>query len=93
MLSANTGQITGVSGHVGYRVLLEVILQGYHVREVVRKAEQENQIRNTESVKPFTKNLEFVVVDDLLKDAAFDGVLDGIDAVAHVASPLPLTVS
>lgn len=63
------------------------------MRAVVRKAKQEKQIRNTKYVKPFEKNLEFAVVDDLLKDGAFDGVLDGIDAVVHVASPLPLTVS
>ncbi|OAL45527.1 NAD(P)-binding protein [Pyrenochaeta sp. DS3sAY3a] len=83
--------ITGVSGHVGYRVLVEALRREYNVRGVVRRTEQEKQIRNTESIKPFEANLEIVVVEDLLKDGAFDSFLDGIHAVIHVASPLALT--
>ncbi|CAN9439525.1 unnamed protein product [Alternaria alternata] len=83
--------ITGVSGHVGYRVLVEALSREYRVRAVVRKKEQQERIRNTGSVKPFADNLQFVVVEDLLKDGAFDSVLDGIHAVVHVASPLALT--
>ncbi|RAQ99731.1 Cytochrome P450 [Stemphylium lycopersici] len=89
-MSSQTLLITGVSGHVGYRVLVEALSRGYHVRAVIRKAEQEKQIRNTEPAKPFEENLEFAIVEDLLKDDTFDGLLDEIDAVVHVASPLPL---
>lgn len=85
--------MTGVSGHVGYRVLVEALRREYHVRGVVRRTEQQKQIRNTASVKPFEANLEIVVVEDLLKDGAFDSVLDGVHAVIHVASPLAITVS
>lgn len=74
-------------------MLVEALTRNYHVRGVVRKTEQEKQIRNTETVKLFRANLEIVVVEDLLKDGAFDSVLDGIHAVVHVASPLALTVS
>ncbi|CAN9393685.1 unnamed protein product [Alternaria alternata] len=68
--------ITGVSGHVGYRVLVEALSREYRVRAVVRKKEQQERIRNTGSVKPFADNLQFVVVEDLLKDGAFDSTDD-----------------
>ncbi|KAI8941571.1 hypothetical protein NX059_002786 [Plenodomus lindquistii] len=80
--------ITGVSGHVGFRVLVEALNQGYRVRAVVRKAEQEEKIRNAASIKPFAKDLEFTVVQDLLKEGAFDNELDRVSGVIHVASPL-----
>ncbi|KAH6714078.1 hypothetical protein BKA61DRAFT_735620 [Leptodontidium sp. MPI-SDFR-AT-0119] len=81
--------ITGVSGHVGFRVLAEALARNYRVRAVVRKAEQGEQIKNTESVKSFAADLEIVVVKDLLKEGAFDNVLSGVSGVVHVASPLP----
>ncbi|KAH6689732.1 hypothetical protein F5X68DRAFT_150824 [Plectosphaerella plurivora] len=81
--------ITGVSGHVGFRVLVEALSRGYKVRAVIRNAAQVEQIKAAESIKPFTAQLEFSVVPDLLLPGAFDGVLDGADGVVHVASPLP----
>ncbi|KAH7363187.1 hypothetical protein B0T11DRAFT_353295 [Plectosphaerella cucumerina] len=81
--------ITGVSGHVGFRVLVEALTRGYKVRAVIRNAAQAEQIKAAESAKPFAAQLEFVVVPDLLRDGAFDGVLDGADGIVHVASPLP----
>jgi hypothetical protein len=30
-----------------------------------------------------------VIVEDLKEDGAFDGVLEGVQYVAHVASPMP----
>ncbi|KAF2847930.1 NAD(P)-binding protein [Plenodomus tracheiphilus IPT5] len=85
--------ITGVSGHVGFRVLVEALSQGYRARAVVRKSEQVDQIKNAASIKSLSGNLEFVVVKDLLQDGAFDNVLDQVNAVVHVASPLPLTTN
>ncbi|KAH6637868.1 hypothetical protein C7974DRAFT_462263 [Boeremia exigua] len=82
--------ITGVSGHVGFRVLVEALSRNYSVRAVIRRSEQEAQIRRTESIKSREADLQFVVVEDLLKEGAFDGVLDGVDGVLHVASPLPM---
>ncbi|EXA31060.1 hypothetical protein BFJ63_vAg16608 [Fusarium oxysporum f. sp. narcissi] len=81
--------ITGVSGHVGFRVLVEALSRGYNARAVIRNASQTDQIKATNSVKPYLTQVEFVVVPDLLVPGAFDGVLDGADGVVHVASPLP----
>ncbi|KAG9258099.1 uncharacterized protein F5Z01DRAFT_670749 [Emericellopsis atlantica] len=81
--------ITGVSGHVGFRVLVEALSRGYKVRAVIRNAAQAEQIKATEPIKPYLTQVEFTVVPDLLASGAFDGVLDGADGVVHVASPLP----
>ncbi|KIL87019.1 hypothetical protein FAVG1_09573 [Fusarium avenaceum] len=81
--------ITGVSGHVGFRVLVEALSRGYKVRAVIRNASQSEQIKATDSVKPYLAQVEFAVVPDLLVPGAFHGILDGADGVVHVASPLP----
>lgn len=82
-----------MSGHVGFRVLVEALSRDYLVRAVVRRAEQGEQIKNTDSVRPLSSGLEFVVVKDLLQTGAFDHVLEGISGIIHVASPLAITVS
>ncbi|EMT70497.1 hypothetical protein FOC4_g10008958 [Fusarium odoratissimum] len=81
--------ITGVSGHVGFRVLVEALTRGYNARAVIRNASQADQIKATDSVQPYLTQVEFAVVPELLVPSAFHGVLDGADGVVHVASPLP----
>ena len=34
-----------------------------------------------------------MIVSDMTKDGAYDGFLDGVDYIFHVASPLPSSVS
>ncbi|KAH7390203.1 hypothetical protein BKA64DRAFT_645125 [Cadophora sp. MPI-SDFR-AT-0126] len=82
--------ITGVSGHVGFNTLALALARNHRVRAIVRKAEQGEQIKSTPSVKPHVANLEIVVVPDLLKPGAFDGILDGASGILHIASPLAL---
>ncbi|KAM0261236.1 hypothetical protein ACHAPA_009872 [Fusarium lateritium] len=81
--------ITGVSGHVGFRVLVEALTRGYKARAVIRNASQADQIKSADSLKPYLTQVEFAVVPELLVPDAFHGVLDGADGVVHVASPLP----
>ncbi|ENH73594.1 hypothetical protein FOC1_g10002844 [Fusarium oxysporum f. sp. cubense race 1] len=81
--------ITGVSGHVGFRVLVEALSRGYKARAVIRNASQADQIKAVDCVKPYLNQVEFTVVPDLLVPGAFDNVLDGADGAVHVASPLP----
>ncbi|KAM0321920.1 hypothetical protein ACHAQA_009817 [Verticillium albo-atrum] len=88
-MSAQLLVITGVSGHVGFRVLAEALGRGNRVRAVIRKSEQSENIKNTDSVKPYVAQLEFAVVPDLLLPGAFDTTLQGATEVIHVASPLP----
>ncbi|KAH7118358.1 hypothetical protein EDB81DRAFT_848094 [Dactylonectria macrodidyma] len=83
--------ITGVSGHVGFRVLAEALTRGYSVRAIIRKASQAALITGSKSILPYLKQLEITVVPDLLLPDAFDGVLDGASGIVHVASPLALS--
>ncbi|KAH6628995.1 hypothetical protein C7974DRAFT_471887 [Boeremia exigua] len=85
--------ITGVSGHVGFRVLIEALSRNYRVRAVVRKAEQGDRIREVKSVKPFLADLEIIVIPDLLKEGAFDCALEGVVGIVHVASPLAIATT
>lgn len=78
---------------MGFRVLVEALSRGYKARAVIRNASQAEQIKATDSVKPYLTQVEFAVVPDLLVPGAFHGVLDGADGVVHVASPLPSAVS
>ncbi|KAH6695592.1 hypothetical protein F5X68DRAFT_272878 [Plectosphaerella plurivora] len=91
-MSSQLTLITGVSGFVGFRVLAEALSRGRNVRAVIRKPEQAERIKNTESVRPHVAKLEFSVVPDLLLPGAFDEVLHGVTEIIHVASPLPSSV-
>lgn len=81
-----------MSGHVGYRVLVEALNQQYRVRAIVRQEEQGELIKSTQSIKPFVDKLEIVTVKDLQKPGAFDEVLVGASGIIHVASPLAIAV-
>ncbi|KAH6999342.1 hypothetical protein EDB80DRAFT_883696 [Ilyonectria destructans] len=80
--------ITGVSGHVGFRVLVEALTRRYSVRAIIRRADQSELIKGSKSIQPFLEQLEMTVVPDLLVPGTFDGVLDGASGIIHVASPL-----
>ncbi|KAK7035400.1 hypothetical protein VNI00_011931 [Paramarasmius palmivorus] len=79
--------ITGVSGHIGYRVLAEALKAGYRARAVVRKAAQADKIKATKSVQPYVDQLEFAVIPDLGADGAFDAHTNGVTYIIHVAAP------
>ncbi|KAH8635683.1 NAD(P)-binding protein [Alternaria alternata] len=84
--------ITGVSGHVGFRVLVEALARNYRVRAVVRRASQGSTILATSSVSSFASDVEIVVIEDLAKEGVFDSALEGVCGVLHVASPLAINV-
>lgn len=68
--------------------MVSALQAGYKVRAVVRRVEAGEQIKAARSIQPYLESLEIVVVEDLLREGAFDGALKGIDGVVHVASPL-----
>ena len=82
-------KITGITGHVGFRVLATALETGYRVRGVVRRFEQIDLVKNAPSVQTYLKRLEFVVVQDLSKEGAYDEALKGVTHIIHVAAPIP----
>ncbi|KAH8804350.1 cinnamyl-alcohol dehydrogenase [Xylogone sp. PMI_703] len=80
--------ITGVSGFIGYQTLVKALAANYHVRGTVRKSSQRDTITKSKSVVPYLKNLEILIVPDILTPGAFDEALKSVTYVIHVASPL-----
>lgn len=86
-------QVTGANGHFGFRVVVSALQAGYKIRAVVCRQEAADQIKAAASIQPYLSNLEIVLVQDLLKEAAFDEAVIGMDFVIHVASPIMQQVS
>lgn len=79
--------ITGSTGFIGSKVTLRVLEAGYRVRLSIRREEQSDKLSRI-----FAKHvdaLEFVIVPDLSTPGCFDSIMDGVQYVLHIASPLP----
>src|SRR5688572_1493434 len=82
--------VTGASGFLAIHTIIQLLQQGYKVRGTLRSLARESEVRET-LAKHVQANdrLEFVTAD-LLQDAGWDKVVEGCEAVLHVASPFPL---
>jgi len=80
--------ISGISGFLGFRVLVTALEHGYRVRGAVRKEAQIADIKAVPLLKPYLDKLEIVVVPDILADGAFDAAAKDVDYILHIASPL-----
>ncbi|PYH92581.1 NAD(P)-binding protein [Aspergillus ellipticus CBS 707.79] len=83
--------ITGASGFIGFRVLVDTLKAGYRVRAAIRSPEKARQILATPSIKALNPGdrLAFVQVPDLEADGAYDDAIKGAQYAIHVASPIP----
>ncbi|MCJ1432797.1 hypothetical protein MMC27_002154 [Xylographa pallens] len=82
--------ITGATGHIGFRVLVEALKAGYSVRAAIRSEGKANEILAAPSIKSLApgNKLSFIVVPDILAEGAYDEALKGVTYVVHLASPL-----
>ncbi|TYJ53748.1 hypothetical protein B9479_005586 [Cryptococcus floricola] len=82
--------ITGINGFIATEVVLLFLSHGWHVRGSVRTTAQADKLKvHPAYEKHFASGkLEVVVVADLSK-ADFTELLEGADAVASLAAPLP----
>jgi nucleoside-diphosphate-sugar epimerase len=83
--------ITGVTGFIGFRVLLEALAQGYVVRAAVRSSAQVDSIGSHPKIKSLAPGdkLSFVLVPDLTQEDAYVEAVQGVTYIIHLASPLP----
>jgi hypothetical protein len=91
-----TLQITGITGYIGFKTLLDALGRGYHVRGVVRSNRQISELRAKSSLVDACHTagqLEFADVSDFLDQRRWLEVLRGITAIIHLASPLATEVS
>jgi nucleoside-diphosphate-sugar epimerase len=83
--------ITGGTGHVGFKSLVDALKSGYHVRAAVRSQAKANVITSNADFKALDipeGQLEFVVVPDLAVPGAYDQAVKGVEAIIHIASPI-----
>jgi nucleoside-diphosphate-sugar epimerase len=81
--------LTGGTGHIGYRTLVEALRAGFQVRAAVRRESSIGEIKATKSIQPYLSSLSFVIVEDITKDGAFDEAVKDVSYIVHIASPLP----
>ena len=79
--------ITGATGFIGFRTLIETLKAGYLVRAAVRNESGIQRIKAAGSTQPYLSQLEFVLVPDILKEEAYYEAVKGVDYVIHLASP------
>jgi nucleoside-diphosphate-sugar epimerase len=77
--------ITGATGFIGSHVVKNALAAGHRVRLSVRKEEQIENLKKIVS----SDQLDFAVIPDISKAEAFEGKLDGVEHVIHLASPMP----
>lgn len=79
--------ITGATGFIGSHVVKTTLAAGYRVRLSVRKEEQIASLQQL--FQSSSARLETVVIPDMSKKEAFEGKLDDVHYVFHLASPMP----
>ncbi|KAJ7214260.1 hypothetical protein B0H12DRAFT_1205732 [Mycena haematopus] len=77
--------VTGASGFLGSHVVLQLLEKGYRVRAVARGAKADHL---KSSYANYGDRFELVKITDIAHDQ-FPEALVGVDAIIHLASPLP----
>src|SRR6266403_2517915 len=77
--------VTGANGYLATWVVKKYLEAGYSVRGTVRSLSRSAFLNDKFS--HYGDRFELVVVEDITKDGAFDEAVQGVDAIAHTASP------
>lgn len=85
-------QVTGGSGHLGFRVIVRALEAGYRVRAPVRSTSKIAVVKGARSVQKYLDKLEFILVPDILEEGAYDEAVKGVSYIVHSASPLAVDV-
>jgi len=74
--------LSGASGFLAVHVAKELVAQGLKVRGTVRSKAKGDYVK-----KVVGDNFDYVIVEDIGTDNAFDKAVEGVQGVAHTASP------
>lgn len=89
----STVLVTGGSGFIGSRAILQLLAAGHLVRTTVRNLEREGDVRTMlkQGGAESCERLSFVAAD-LESDAGWPQAVAGCEYVLHIASPFPSTL-
>ncbi|OGM50578.1 cinnamoyl-CoA reductase [Aspergillus bombycis] len=84
--------ITGATGLIGFRVLLEALSNGYNVRFTARSKEKAEIVTSNPVILALSPGdrLSSIILPDMTVDGAFDAALQDVTYVLHVGSPVPV---
>ncbi|KAG8937756.1 methylglyoxal reductase (NADPH-dependent) gre2 [Tulasnella sp. 408] len=81
--------VTGASGFIGAWVAKALLERGFTVIGTVRSDPRGEYLKTL--FQQYENRFSYVIVPDVGKSGAFDEAVVGIDAVAHVASPVSMS--
>ncbi|KAL4966091.1 uncharacterized protein BDV14DRAFT_171598 [Aspergillus stella-maris] len=84
--------VTGATGLIGFRVLLETLRKGYQVRFAARSEEKAQKVLSRPAIESLNAGdqLSYVVVPNSTISGAYDEALQGVSYVLHVGTPVPV---
>ncbi|KAJ3854684.1 D-lactaldehyde dehydrogenase [Lentinula lateritia] len=80
--------VTGANGFVAAWVIRMLLEKGYKVRGTIRSEGKGVHLKKI--FADHGNRFELIIVEDITKDGAFDEAIEGVDAIAHTASPFQL---
>jgi len=84
--------VTGVTGYIAAHVAEQLLQKGYSVRGTVRTASKAEYLKKRFEQYGQDK-FSYVIVEDLIKDGAFDEAVKGVQGIMHVASPFHFNIT
>ncbi|KDR69946.1 hypothetical protein GALMADRAFT_160124 [Galerina marginata CBS 339.88] len=78
--------VTGSNGYLAMWVVQNLLEKGYTVRGSVRSEAKGKSLKDY--FKSYGDKFEWVVVEDIVKNGAFDEAVKNVDAIEHMASPI-----
>ncbi|USW48134.1 Putative 3-beta hydroxysteroid dehydrogenase/isomerase, NAD(P)-binding domain superfamily [Septoria linicola] len=84
--------LTGATGFIGFRILIELLQQGYSVRAAVRSAAKgqwlASRLHAVLQGVEFEHKVQFTIVPDFVQPDAFENAVKDACFIIHVASPI-----
>ncbi|KAK1833421.1 hypothetical protein QBC39DRAFT_346020 [Podospora conica] len=78
--------VTGANGYIAAVTVEALLKAGYSVRGTVRSESSTKAL--AAALPQYADKLQFAIVPDIVAEGAFDEAVKGVDAVAHLASPV-----
>ncbi|KAI6124593.1 hypothetical protein EDD17DRAFT_1037288 [Pisolithus thermaeus] len=78
--------VTGANGFIAAWTICDLLEHDYSVRGTVRSVEKGEYLKSY--FANYASKFEVVVVEDITKEGAFDEAVKGVEAIAHMASPI-----